>query len=72
MFNTYFVLALSCSLVGFSFGNPTANDKYIDGTQYTIKNLGTTYTQRISDSGRYFCLLDRVVIKLEIGIISKD
>jgi hypothetical protein len=52
MFNTQFILAVCCSLLGFLFANPTANEKYIDGAQYTIKNLGTTYLQRVSNDGR--------------------
>ncbi|CAF0734635.1 unnamed protein product [Rotaria sp. Silwood1] len=28
------------------------DEKYIDGKQYTIKNVGATYTQRISNHGQ--------------------
>jgi hypothetical protein len=51
MFKAHLILVLCCSLVGFS----SANKKYIDGTEYTIRNMGTKYTQRISDHGGKFC-----------------
>ncbi len=51
MFSTLLIFAYCCSIVGSLSTDPISNEKYIDGTQYTIKSVGITYTQRISNHG---------------------
>jgi hypothetical protein len=51
MFSTLLIIAYCCSIVGSLSTDPISNEKYIDGTQYTIKSVGITYTQRISNHG---------------------
>ncbi|CAF0946794.1 unnamed protein product [Rotaria sordida] len=51
MFTNLLILASCYSLIGCLSIDPSSSKKYIDGKQYTIKNVGGTYTQRISDDG---------------------
>jgi hypothetical protein len=62
MLITLFILAYCCSLVGSLSVDPIASEKYIDGTQHTIKSVDTTYTQRVSDHGMYPCLRNDIVL----------
>ncbi|CAF3102662.1 unnamed protein product [Rotaria sp. Silwood2] len=51
MFTTLLILASCYSLIGSLSIDPSSNKRYIDGTQYTINNIDTTYTQRVSHDG---------------------
>jgi hypothetical protein len=56
MLTTLLILAYCGSIAGSLSIDPVSNEKYVDGNQYTIKSVGTTYTQRISNHGMYFYL----------------
>jgi hypothetical protein len=61
MFTILLVIAYSYSLVGSLPTDLNSSEKYIDGTQYTIKNVDATYTQRVSVHGMYSYQLNNVL-----------
>jgi hypothetical protein len=69
MFTTLFVLAYCCSLAGSLSVDPISNEKYIDGSQHTIKSVGTTYKQHISDHGMYSCRSHNELV-IDITVLS--
>ncbi|UJR13497.1 hypothetical protein I4U23_000511 [Adineta vaga] len=46
MFSTFLLLVCCCSLSGSFAIDSTSKQKYIDGTQYTIKSVNITYNQQ--------------------------
>ncbi|CAF1431953.1 unnamed protein product [Rotaria magnacalcarata] len=51
MFNTIILFTFCWLSIGSISINSNPNQKYIDGSQYTIKSVGAIYIQRISDHG---------------------
>ena len=57
---TALLLSAYCfSLVGSLSINLIPDIKYIDGTQFTIKSVATTYIQRVNKEGTYCSSADR-------------
>ncbi|CAF1110738.1 unnamed protein product [Rotaria sp. Silwood1] len=71
MFTTLLILACCHSLIGSLSIDGSLTQKYIDGTQYTIKNIGATYTQHVSNDGLCRVKLDNESKMLNEGEIIK-
>lgn len=53
MFTTLLLFIYCTSLIQCSPIELKSNDKYVNGTQFTIKNTDTTYLQHVSNFGRF-------------------
>ena len=55
MFTTLLLIAYCYLSAGSLTTDLNSTGKYINGAQYTIKSVGATYTQHVTNHGMYLC-----------------